>query len=386
MFPPHYLGGYELLWRSAARHARRAGWDVRVLTTDYRDPVRPDAPEDEPDVHRELRWYWRDSQFPPMSRREIFALERHNRSVLRRHLATFRPDAVRWWAVGGLSLALLEQVRRSDVPAVGVVGDAWMSYAAEVDRWSRAIRGRPVLARVERLTGIPGRIDVAGAARWTFISSWLRETAADVADATIAHPGIDPETFPAGAPHDWGWRLASVGRIDPRKGIVDAIEALDALPAEATLHIDGRGDEAHLAELEARIASGAGPSRVTLGRSARSDLAAVYSAADALLFLPTWPEPWGLVPLEAMACGTPVIATGTGGSGEYLEHEANCLLVAPGDPEAVAAAVRRLAADEGLRATLRRGGLSTVARYTEDRFNSALLEQLRAATDPALGE
>ena len=44
MFPPHYLGGYELIWRSAVRRARAAGHDVRVLTTDYRSPDAPEAP------------------------------------------------------------------------------------------------------------------------------------------------------------------------------------------------------------------------------------------------------------------------------------------------------------------------------------------------------
>ncbi len=377
MFPPHYLGGYELIWQSGARYARRAGCDVRVLTTDYRNPDRPDAPDDDPDVHRDLRWYWHDHEFPRTSVRETMALERHNQAVMARHLAEFEPDVLRWWAVGGLSLALLEQVRRSGVPAVGVVGDAWMSYASAVDAWSRAVRRLPVLRRLEGLTGIPARIDVANAASWTFISSWLRGTAARVDEAAIAHPGIDPGLFSPGPLRTWGWRLACVGRIDPRKGLRDALGALARLPSETTLRIDGGGDEAHLAELE-ELARSLHPGAVSFGRSPRRELESVYQSADALLFLPSWPEPWGLVPLEAMACGTPVIATGTGGSGEFLEHGYNCLLVDPDDPDGVAAGVSRLAADDTLRAELRAGGLATAASYTEECFNAALLEKLRS--------
>ena len=55
MYPPHHLGGYELMWRSAVAHHRAAGHDVRVLTTDWHEHyVDASTPEDA-DVHRELR-------------------------------------------------------------------------------------------------------------------------------------------------------------------------------------------------------------------------------------------------------------------------------------------------------------------------------------------
>ena len=86
-------------------------------------------------------------------------------------------------------------------------------------------------------------------------------------------------------------------------------------------------------------------------RPPRDALAGVYAGADALLFCVEWPEPFGLVPLEAMAVGTPVVATGTGGSAEYLRDGENCLLVEPGDADARSPrAVRRLAGDPELRA------------------------------------
>src|SRR3712207_7411597 len=56
----------------------------------------------------------------------------------------------------------------------------------------------------------------------------------------------------------------------------------------------------------------------------------------------SWLEPWGLVPLEAMAVGTPVVASGRGGSGEYLRHGENCLIAdVEGGSSEVAAAVDR---------------------------------------------
>ena len=60
MYPPHRQGGYELAWESSDEHLRARGNQVRTLTTDH---VEPGVSEpDRGDVHRELRWYWRDQR------------------------------------------------------------------------------------------------------------------------------------------------------------------------------------------------------------------------------------------------------------------------------------------------------------------------------------
>ena len=124
MYPPHDLGGgYELLWRQSVEHSRARGWRVRVLTTDFGSTSDPD-----PDVVRALRWYWRDHAFPRLGWRERRALERHNAAVLDEQLEAFAPDAVCWWAMGGMSWSLIERVRRAGVRSVGVVADTWMVY------------------------------------------------------------------------------------------------------------------------------------------------------------------------------------------------------------------------------------------------------------------
>ena len=122
--------------------------------------------------------------------------------------------------------------------------------------------------------------------------------------------------------------------------------------------------------------------RIEFSSEPRERLAAVYADADAVLFPVQWDEPWGLVPLEAMAVGRPVIATGTGGSAEYLSHERNCLIYEPrNSPRALADAVNRLAADASLRERLRDGGLATAPRFTERRYNEAIA----AALDEVVG-
>jgi glycosyltransferase involved in cell wall biosynthesis len=104
----------------------------------------------------------------------------------------------------------------------------------------------------------------------------------------------------------------------------------------------------------------------------------VYDDHDAVLFPARWDEPWGLVPLEAMARGRPVVATGTGGSAEYLRDGDNALLVARGDAGALAAAIDRLAADAPLRSRLREAGLATAREHTAERFNAAVIGELES--------
>jgi glycogen synthase len=115
------------------------------------------------------------------------------------------------------------------------------------------------------------------------------------------------------------------------------------------------------------------------GQLDRSEIAAAYARADATVFPVRWEEPWGLVPLESMAKGRPVVATGRGGSAEYLRDGENCLLFEAGDAEALAAAVRRLADDPALRMRLREGGLETAPAHTEEVLNEAVEQALLGA-------
>jgi len=372
LYPPHYAGGYELMWRTWVEHARAAGHVVRVLCSDERTGA---TGADDPDVHRELRRYWRASGSPKLSLRERLALERSNAAVVRRHLGELAPDVVAWWGMGGMALSSIEQVRRAGVPAVAFVMDDWLTYQPPGDAWLRLFARRPRLGRaVDRLTGIPTRVDWARAATYVFVSETLRRQGPRLPRTAVEPSGVADDFLDPRPSRPWAWRLLSVGRIDPRKGVGTAIEALAELP-EATLTVAGTGPAALLAELRALAEQLGVAERVTFaGAVARADLPALYERHDAVVFPVVWEEPWGLVPLEAMALGRPVTASGRGGSGEYLRDGENCLLHDPGDAASLAATVRRLAEDEALRGRLLTGGLETARRYTESRFNRAATE------------
>lgn len=387
LYPPHHRGGYELAWQGAMEELRARGHVVRVLASGTRFQAQAEAPEGR-DVHRELRWYWREDRFPRLGFRARVALERHNHAVLARHLRDFAPDVVSWWAMGGMSLSLLEAVRRRGLAAVGFVHDDWLIYGPQVDGWLRPFARRPRLAAIaERATGLPARVDFPRAARWVFVSESVRASTLATAglDGEIASSGIDPAFLAAdGGARVWEGRLLYVGRVDPRKGIATAVEALARLPAAASLTVVGDGDARELAGLRALIRARGLEDRVRFaGQRTRAELPAIYAAHDAVLFPVVWEEPWGLVPLEGMAAGRPVLATGRGGSGEYLRDGENCLLFAPGDPAALAAAVERVAGDAELRAALRAGGRRTAEAHTDGPFHVAVEAALAAGAQSA---
>ena len=383
LYPPHHFGGYEVIWRSAVDELRRRGHVVRVLASDHRHPGGPVGGEpDGADVHRELRWYWREGAWPAIGLRERVAIERHNARSLRRHLRALDPDVVLWSEMGGMSLSLIEHVHRAGTPALGIVLDGWLVYAPTVDAWTRAWRRRPVLAHAaERLSGVPTRPRLDRAAEWTFCSAFLREDTerrmgTRLPRTSVVHPGIEPALFTWREDQPWHGRLAYVGRVVPDKGLGTLVDAVGRLP-DTTLTVTGPGDPAYLAELRERAQRCGAGGRVAFEAAVeRPRLAECYGAADAVVFPVEWDEPFGLVPLEAMAVGRPVVATGTGGSGEYLRDGTNALLFAAGDAAALAGAVSRLAGDPDLRAQLREGGRRTASRFTASVYDQAVAQAL----------
>jgi glycogen(starch) synthase len=383
MYPPHHYGGYEIVWRASVEHLRAHGHEVRVLTTDTRTTA---SEPDPPDVHRELRWPLRGAELERLGRRERVALARHNHRVLDRHLAELRPEAVAWWSMGGLSLTLLETVRRRGLPAVALVHDDWLDYGQWADAWLHTFRGsrRRVTPLVERLAGIPASVDFSGAARYLFVSERTRRHALEqglgLRDTGVAHSGIHEDFLDPEPVRDWEWRMLYVGRLDPRKGVDTAVEAIAKLPGEARLELIGGWDAAEEERLR-RLAHDLGVDGQVhfAGHRNRAEIAAAYGRADATIFPVRWEEPWGLVPLESMARGRPVVATGRGGSAEYLRDGENCLLFEAGDSGALAGALRRLADDPELRRALREGGLATAPLHTEAVLNQAVEQALQEA-------
>ncbi|MBW9121117.1 glycosyltransferase [Microbacterium trichothecenolyticum] len=165
--------------------------------------------------------------------------------------------------------------------------------------------------------------------------------------------GVDVEHFQPDGPvaeRSARPRVLVVGRMVPRKGVGTVIEALSMLDTDAELVIVGGGAPAGGSDPEldrlAGLAERFGVSdRVQLrGQLPQAELPPIYRSADVVVCAP-WYEPFGIVPLEAMACGRPVVASGVGGLIDTVVHGRTGLHVPPRDAGAVADAVAELLAD-----------------------------------------
>jgi glycogen synthase len=403
LYPPYHLGGYELACEGVMRAAQASGHDVRIVVSDYRTPGAERAEESSVDeksandqalpVERSLRSYMDASgqsaaAFSPLQR---LKLERFNAAILDRHLREFAPEVVSWWGMGGMSISLIERVRRKGVPAVLMVQDPWLSYGFEVDSWTRMTRRlQPLAPALETLLGVPIKYELGRAGKFLFNSEHTRAvseaTGVEPLDSAVVTPGVHERYLTAAPERQWDWSLLHVGRIDPDKGIDIAVAALALLPDQATLTIVGGGDPAYRAQLERQAESlGIAPRVRFLGPVPSETLPSRYEQADAVVFPIRWEEPWGLVPLEAMGIGRAVVATPKGGAVTYLRDGQNSLFTAPEDPAALAAALTRLATDSALRARLREGGLRTAAEHSAERHDRRLVQEIEQVRRRAEG-
>jgi glycogen synthase len=372
-YPPHHFGGYELSCFDVMTRLESRGHEVHVLCGDTQVASAPAAPDADHDtrVRRVLRLYHDGAQVLRPRWRERLATERHNQAALADALREVRPDVISVWHLAGASHGLLDPIARCGLPVVWSICDDWLTYGVRLDAWAGAFdRSRPrrLLGRLAgRLLGAPAALpDIGPLGSYLFVTQATEERALATSRwhprrRAVVWSGIDGRLFtpgdgPAGP---WSWRLVTTGRFDPRKGFETAIRALPLLPAEATLELWGRGGDAERERLAGIAAELGVAGRVRFGSLEREQLPDRYRAADVMVFPSVWAEPFGLVPVEAMACGTPVVATGVGGSAEFLTDGENCLLVPPGDPEELAAAIERLAGDPELRDRLVAGGLRT---------------------------
>jgi glycosyltransferase involved in cell wall biosynthesis len=173
------------------------------------------------------------------------------------------------------------------------------------------------------------------------------------------------------AAHDLPARfILSVGTLEPRKNLVGLLDAFARLlpDTEADLVVVG-GQGWLYAEALARVAALGLTGRVHFaGHVPDADLPLWYNAAAAFVY-PSRYEGFGLPPLEALACGTPTITSAAASLPEVVGDAA--LLVEPRDPDAIAAALRRVLSDPTLRARLAAAGPPRAATFTWARAAAA---------------
>jgi glycosyltransferase involved in cell wall biosynthesis len=177
---------------------------------------------------------------------------------------------------------------------------------------------------------------------------------------------VDPRLFcPAKAPFGDSKTLIYVGRLVTEKGLWPLLEAFERQHSAAKLKIVGEGPLR--SELEARVRERGLQGRVELaGFIPHERLRAELIGAAAAVVPSIWQEPLGLVVLEALACGLPVIASAVGGIPEMVRDGENGLLVPPGDASLLAAAIDRVVGDAAFHRRMRDGVARTVVPSYRD--------------------
>jgi len=189
-------------------------------------------------------------------------------------------------------------------------------------------------------------------------------------DRAFFGPGHRPQArralgLPADAP-----LLLFVGRIQPLKGADVAVRALAAMTDHPGAHLvvvggpsGPRGVE-HLASLQALVDELGVSRRVHFDAPQPHELLSTYYRAADVCVVPSRSESFGLVALEAAACGTPVVAAAVGGLTTLVEEGRTGYLVEPSTPEAFAAAVSRVLGDRPLAERLATASVLRAHRYT----------------------
>jgi glycosyltransferase involved in cell wall biosynthesis len=228
----------------------------------------------------------------------------------------------------------------------------------------------------------------------------LRAMGIDTAKVSVAPCGVDLGLFTADgpvAPRPRSHRILSVGRLVPRKGVDLVIRALPQLGAagydDVELLIVGGGAEAGLLESDPEVRRllalaaelGVRDKVTLLGHVPRAEMPAIFRSADAVVCAP-WYEPFGIVPLEAMACGVPVVAAAVGGLRDTVVDGGTGIHVPPRDPQAIASALTRLLGEPALPAELGAAGQRRArSRYSWQRVAAETEKayQLAVAAMPA---
>jgi phosphatidylinositol alpha-1,6-mannosyltransferase len=264
-------------------------------------------------------------------------------------------------------------------------------HGAEVTVPGRLPGGRAALVRV--LKGAQEVIAAGG-----YPAAEAERAVKGPLPVTIVPPGVDVDRFVPltdeqrraararfGLPED-GRLVVSLSRLVPRKGMDVLIEAAARLAPDRpdlVVAIGGSGRDRN--RLEKLVARSGAPVRL-LGRVPDEELPELYGAADvfAMLCRNRWAgleqEGFGMVFLEAAACGVPQVAGDSGGAAEAVEHGETGLVVDhPDDPAAVAASLVRLLDDDGLRRSM---GDAARTRAVADLSHDVLAQRLAKALSP----
>jgi len=387
LYPPYYLGGYEIRCAQVAEALQRAGHEVQVITSEYQvarggEAVRTRRREVRGGVvvHRCLREYIFPPRFDPrpwslfQARREL-----QDARHFRRVVTAFQPDIVNWWSMLGASKLLLPQPRRWGIPEIYWIEQAWFpdqhgprgELTAKFWNGFREGQWAPGLLRpaarwlVRRLESVAARHQIetrdfgSPMQRAVFVSEFMRRrhqsAGVPMPASEVIFGGAEVDRFLAPVrPIESGraLRLLYAGQVNADRGLHTILEALGLLTPAArgavSLDVVGEGPAGYGQRVRALAEELELQRPVAFrGRVPHQEMPAVYRDHDLLVFASLRDEGLPLTIIEALLAGCAVVSTEAGGAQEVVAL-AGLPAFAPGNAGQLAEHIERMILDRAL--------------------------------------
>jgi glycosyltransferase involved in cell wall biosynthesis len=392
MYPPYYEGGYELRCKETADEISRRGHQVFVLTSWW----GLDHTKIEGNIYRILsidptRWQpSRSDSFDPFRLRKRFrqlkwAYDcRRNFHITRELISSLKPDVVFIWNMTNLGINPILAAQDMGIPTIYSLGIDWLcslkkDLYLEPSLLKRKYREAISGIKSYQTLDLRHLITNSEALKQVYVKNGFSDKDIAVIPRGIPSNIVIENVNQVVLPKSNTVRLLFVGRVVSVKAPDDAIKAIAILDGKVgnryiELDIIGTGQEEYIRELKELITVLNMESHVKfLGWLEHAEILNLYSYYDALIFPSRWEESFGVVIIEAMARGLPVIATNRGGNPEIITDDVNGLLVPADHPDRLAEAIDRLFQEDGLAKRLRTAALNTIHEKFElerivDRF------------------
>ena len=338
LFPPYFLGGYEILCSQVCEYFSRFGHEIFVLTSDHGTEAKK-TEEDiclpgYKDIARRLKLYLPFNHPPRLLRRKRHQIGRYNRGITQAMIQEAKPDVIFIWSQLRLTLGPARAAQDSRIPVVYTFNDEHPAgylpapFAFSPRQIFRYVADHWIYPDITTLgLDFPYSTCISKCLKRNLLAKGF-----PIDSSRVIYQGIPIERFPCkeepGSIHGPA-RVLYVGQLHPYKGVhtlIDACHLVNAhAPQSIMLTIVGDGPEEYKKMLAQKSKEGPTPIDFT-GRKPHESLPKIYREHDIFVFPSSWQEPFGLTHLEAMASGTTVISTTEGGHGEFLKNGENALV------------------------------------------------------------
>lgn len=421
LYPPYYIGGYEVRCADVVENLRNRGHDITVITSQYgRDQASQvnisNLDPQGPKVFRVLSFRW----FTDADLRTLYDLELQDHTHFRQLVKQFRPEVIYIWNCSGLSKALLIHAQSYRLPVVYHFEDDWFLEEYTKDPWLHYSTGQHPLTILRTaftvshasaphastspptsqhaapqssgvLRCFPKGLIYRILGRWMsrrlplgfaeiyfraacFVSHFRKQQYIDaglpVQEAVVIHGGIDTQRFPgvcAPRKPEKCLKILCVSQLYKGKGIHTVIDALLSVIqrgfSNVTLTIAGSEENGNVYTdfLYEKLNVSAELKKAVrfIGKVSYEQMPALYQEHDIFISASIIPEGFPLTVVEAMASGLVTFSTGTGGAQEIIQDGKNGVLFSSGDPHSLADQLERVFQNRDLQVHLSQNARQT---------------------------